>query len=461
LYQNFIYRNSHFRYIEDYLKLSAKLEELVYKIDIRLAVNQRLLYYFYIANMKTNIKKPELIAPAGNWTMLTTAIKSGADAVYFGVDKLNMRANAENFTVEDLPAVTAFCKEKKVKAHLVLNSIVFEDEIFELDKIISSAKSSGIDMIVCWDASVIQKCNEYEVPFCISTQASIANSSSAMFYQNLGAKRIVLARECSLEKISEIKSRVNIEVETFVHGAMCVAISGRCFMSHEIFNKSANRGECLQPCRREYEIRDVDEGYSLLLGKDYVMSPKDLCTIDFIDQLIEAHIDAFKIEGRKRSPEYIAKVVSVYRKAIDLYFEGRLDEKIKNEFYKELEKVYNRGFSNGFYFGKPGTSDFAVTYGSSASTRKVYLGKVLNYYKRSKIAYVLLETGSVKAGDSLYVIGKTTGVVELKLDNFMIDSAFVPKASKGDKITFECEELIRENDKVYKIVEVEEASISS
>ncbi|MFA3783463.1 peptidase U32 family protein [Melioribacteraceae bacterium 4301-Me] len=418
-------------------------------------------YLVFLYNMSGKVKKPELIAPAGDWTMLIAAINSGADAIYFGLDKLNMRANAKNFTLDDVHSVVSLCKEKKVKVHLALNSIVFENEIEELDKIISEAKAAGVDMIICWDTSVIMKCIEHKIPFCVSTQASVSNSLAAEFYQKLGAKRIVLARECTLDKIREIKSKVDVEIETFVHGAMCVAVSGRCFMSHEIFNKSANRGECIQPCRREYEIRDIDGGYSLLLGRDYVMSPKDLCTINFIDKLIEAKIDAFKIEGRKRSPEYISKVVSVYRQAIDLYFENKLDEKTKQNFYKELEKVYNRGFSNGFYFGEPTGSDFSTAYGSSATTRKVYIGKVLNYYKKSKIAYISLETGNIKVGSSLYIIGKTTGVVELKPNKFIKDNISVEEAMKGDKITFECEDLIRENDKVYKIVNVKENATSN
>lgn len=404
--------------------------------------------------MNKDIKKPELLAPAGNWTMLRTAVNSGADAVYFGIDKLNMRAKAKNFTVESLPDIAKYCRENGVDSHLTVNSIVFEENLSDLDEVISSAKRSGIDLIICWDMSVIQKCLEYDMPFCISTQASISNSASAKMYKNMGAKRIVLARECTLEKIKEIKKNTGIEIETFVHGAMCVAVSGRCFMSHHIFNKSANTGECIQPCRREYEIYDPESDRSLLIGEDYVMSPKDLCTIEFIDQLIEAGIDSFKIEGRKRSPEYISKVVSTYRKAIDLYFEDKLTDEVKKEMLKELNKVYNRGFSSGFYFGEPSGDDYAVKYGSSATTRKMYIGKVINYFKKSNIVHVRLEAGNLSVEEEIYIIGETTGVVENKIKGMVKEEIDITKGEKGDDITFKCEDIVRKGDQVYKIMSV-------
>ncbi len=403
-----------------------------------------------------SIKKPELLVPVGNWTMLNAAILSGADAVYFGLKNLNMRAAANNFDITELPEIVEYCKQHNVKAHLTLNTIVFEEELAELDPIIIAAKSRGVEMIICWDPAIIQKCIEHEMPFCISTQASASNSATVNFYERLGAKRIVLARECTLDKIKEIKSKTNIEIETFVHGAMCVAISGRCFMSHEVFGKSANRGECLQPCRREYQIVDTDEKFSLELGTDYVLSPKDLCSIEFIDRLIESGIDAFKIEGRKRSPEYIAKTVSVYRRAIDSYFEEKLTAGLKNELVEELKKVYNRGFSHGFYFGQPNSESFATTYGSTATTRKVFVGRVLNFYKKNSVVHVKLEAETLSVGDSIYIIGSTTGVVEMQLNYFMHDGLELQTAEKGSTITFECKKRVRENDKVYKVAYLED-----
>ncbi len=357
---------------------------------------------------------PELMAPAGDWTMLRTAVKSGADAIYFGVDKLNMRAKAKNFSVEELPEISKFCKSHNAKTYLTLNTIVFEDEIDEADKIISEAKRAKIDRIICSDLAIAELCNKNEMPFCISTQSSISNSLSASVYKKLGAVRIVLARECSLDEIQKIRKNTDLEIEAFIHGAMCIAVSGRCFMSHHLFGQSANRGECVQPCRREYEVFDTATDKSLIIGDDYVLSPKDLCTIEFIDQLIETGIDSFKIEGRKRSPEYVAKTVSVYREAIDLYFEKKLTTEKKNEFLKELETVYNRGFSTGFYFGEPSSEDYEGVNGTKATTRKVYVGKVLNYFKKpTQAVHILLESGKVNLNDNLLIFGEKTGLVEL------------------------------------------------
>lgn len=404
--------------------------------------------------MNRIIKKPRLLAPAGDWTMLNSAINAGADEIYFGLKNLNMRAKANNFDLSNLDEIVKICKKSNVETHLTLNSIVFENELDELDLIIKSTRDTGIDMIICWDPSVIMKCKEYNIPFCISTQASISNSQAAKYYESLGAKRIVLARECTLEKIIEIKNKTSIEVEAFVHGAMCIAVSGRCFMSHEVFGKSANRGECIQPCRREYEIVDKDDNYSMIIGEDYILSPKDLCTIEFIDKLIEAGIDAFKIEGRKRSPEYISKTVSVYKNAIDNYFAGSLTKEKKENYLTELEKVYNRGFSPGFYFGVPGSESYASIYGSIATTRKVYVGKVVNYYKISKVAQIKIEADMISSGDSIYIIGNTTGTIELTVKEIMREESTVSEAVKGDDITLGCEDRVREFDKVYKIVNV-------
>jgi putative protease len=398
----------------------------------------------------TNIK-PELMAPAGDWKMLRVAVKAGADAVYFGIDKLNMRAKAKNFSIEELPEISKFCRSKKVKTYLTLNTIVFEDELNEADKIISAANKAKIDRIICSDLAVAELCNKNKIPFCISTQSSISNSLAASVYKKLGAVRIVLARECSLEEIKKIRANTSLEIEAFIHGAMCIAISGRCFISHHLFGQSANRGDCIQPCRREYEVYDTATEKSLLIGDDYVLSPKDLCTIEFIDQLIKAGIDSFKIEGRKRAPEYVAKTVSVYRKAIDLYFKKKLTAEKKKEFLKELETVYNRGFSTGFYFGKPSSEDYAGVEGSKATTRKVYVGKVLNYFKKPKVAQVLLETGQIKLKDQLLITGETTGLIEVALEKLYVNEKSVKAAKKEDEVTFVTPELVRRNDKVYLI----------
>ena len=402
--------------------------------------------------MKTKkLSKPELMAPAGDWTMLRTAIKSGANAVYFGVDKLNMRAKARNFSVDELPEISKFCKSKKVKTYLTLNTIVFEDELSEAEQIIKAAKKAKIDRVICSDLAVAELCNNNKMPFCISTQSSISNSLSASVYKKLGAVRIVLARECSIEEIKKIRANTDLEIEAFIHGAMCIAVSGRCFMSHHLFGQSANRGECVQPCRREYEVYDTATEKSILMGDDYVLSPKDLCTIEFIDQLVEAGIDSFKIEGRKRAPEYVVKTVSVYRKAIDLYFQKKLTMEKKKEFLKELEKVYNRGFSTGFYFGTPSSEDYAGVEGSKATTRKVYVGKVLNYFKKPKAAHILIESGKIKRNDRVIITGETTGLVEMTLEEIIVDEKSSRSAKKGDEVTVVTPDLVRRNDRVFLI----------
>jgi putative protease len=396
-------------------------------------------------------KLPELMAPAGDWTMLRAAVSNGADAVYFGVDKLNMRAKAKNFSVDELKEISSFCKQNNVKTYLTLNTIVFEEELNEVEQIIIKSKNAGIDRVICSDLAVVELCRKHNFPFAISTQGSISNSLAASVYNRLGAVRIVLARECSLEEIKKIRANTNLEIEAFIHGAMCIAISGRCFMSHHLFGQSANRGECVQPCRREYEVIDSATEKSLIIGEDYVMSPKDLCTIEFIDQLIEAGIDSFKIEGRKRAPEYVAKVVSVYRKAIDLYFEGKLTTELKKQFLRELETVYNRGFSTGFYFGVPSSEDYAGVEGSKATTRKVYVGKVLNYYKQPEIAHLLIESGELKVGDTILFIGETTGVIETIVERMLVNEIENSLASKGDEVTLKTPSLVRRNDKLYKL----------
>lgn len=407
-------------------------------------------------NRSNKLMKPELMAPAGNKTMLSAVINSGADAVYFGVEKLNMRSKASNFKSSDLPEMISYCKEKRVKTYLALNTIIYESELDLLRAIITDAKKAGVDRIICWDLSVVQLCKEIGMPFCISTQGSVSNSISAKFYKDLGAERIVLARECTLEDIKRIRALTDLEIEVFAHGAMCIAVSGRCFMSHYLFDKSANRGECIQPCRREYEVYDPIINKGMVVGEDYILSPQDLCTIEFIDQIIESGVNSLKIEGRKRSPEYAAAVTAAYRRAIDLYFEGKLTPDVKKELFTDLEKVFNRGFSSGFYFKVPASDEYANSYGSKATQRKEYLGKVLNYYKKAGIVYISIEAGTLNNGDEIYIMGETTGVINLKVENIMNEEDKVLSASKGDKITFICNELVRARDAVYLIKSQEE-----
>ena len=394
--------------------------------------------------MKRN--KPELLSPVSDFTSLTAAINSGCDAVYFGVKDLNMRITAKNFKLSEIKKVIDICRKNNIRAYLTLNTIVYDNELKYIKKIIQKAKD--VDAIICWDPSVINECRKQKIPIHISTQASVSNSKSAKFYKKLGAERIILARELSLEQIKKIKKDANIKVECFIHGAMCVSISGRCFLSQFIFNKSANRGDCLQPCRREYLIKDSEEGHELKLGNNYILSPRDLCTIQFIDKLIEAGIDAFKIEGRARSPEYVSVVTECYRKAIDAYFENKLSEKLKNELFDKLKSVYNRGFSSGFYLGKP-VNEFSNPENQS-ETKKIFVGVVKNYYDKVKVAEIKVEAHEIKLNDNLMFQGPTTGVYKQKIKSMEINHKKINSVKRGG-VGIEINKKVRKNDKVFLI----------
>jgi len=398
------------------------------------------------------LKKPELLAPAGDFAMLHAAIASGADAIYLGVRGLNMRVRAQNFSVADLASIVTLCHARKVRVYLALNTIIFENELTEVQRVISAAREAGVDAIIGWDLAVLALARAAGMPVHLSTQASVANSTAIRAYQALGVSRFILARECSLEQIQTIKAETGAELETFVHGAMCVSESGRCFISQFLYGKSANRGECLQPCRREYRVTDLETGDELTLGHNFVMSPKDLCALGFIDQLIEAGIDAFKIEGRARSPEYVRTVVACYRQAIDLYFSGELTDTVKKQLIENLQTVYNRGFSSGFFLGKP-LNEWTIDAGSLATSRKEFLGVVTNFYKKPMAADVLLQAGDVKIGDELLFTGATTGAEAVMVDSLRLEKIGpVSSAAKGVTVGVCVPVLVRRNDQVYKII---------
>lgn len=393
--------------------------------------------------------KPELLAPAGSWACLRAAIKAGADSVYLGIKGFNMRANASNFGLADLRRASKLCKENKIKIYVTLNIIFYDKELNKVEKLISKLKGL-VDAVICWDLAIITLCKKYKVPFHVSTQASISNIKSANFYKKLGAKSIILARELNLKQVKKIVDNVNIKVETFVHGAMCYSLSGRCFFSQEIYKKSANRGECIQPCRRQYKLTDVETKKELKVKNNYFLSAKDLCCLPFLDKLIKSGISIFKIEGRSRSPEYVYEVVKVYREAIDSYFDKSFKKKVVS-LMKKLEEVYNRKFSSGFYFGLPTSDDLTDIYGSNAKKKKKESGKVVNYYKKIKVAVVELTCSGLKIGDEILIIGKTTGLVKIKVKSLEINHKKVKKALKGQAVAFVVDSLVREGDRVYKI----------
>ena len=386
-------------------------------------------------------QKYELLAPAGDFPSLIAAIEAGADAVYFGLKDFNMRSSAKNFTIKDLDKIKKLC-QNKVKKYLTLNSIIYDNELSKLESIIKKVKGK-IDAIICWDLSVINLCKKYKIPFHISTQASVSNSSSAKFYKNLGAERIVLARELNFAQIKKITKI--IDVECFIHGAMCVSISGRCFTSQFLCNKSANRGECLQYCRRPYLIED-EEGHELKLENNRVMSAKDLCTLPFIEQLKKAGIKAFKIEGRSRPPEYVKTLVSVYRTALD----KKLTKEEIKEKLNELKKVYNRGFSSGFYLGLPTSDDFSKSEDGEAKEKKLILGEVIKYWPKVSAAAIKLKTQGLNLDDEIYIIGKQTGLLRVKVTRMEIDHKEIKRAEKDQLVGIKVPKC-KKGDSVYII----------
>lgn len=400
--------------------------------------------------------KIELLAPAGDFTNLKVAIDAGADAVYFGLKEFSLRAGRKNFELNDLEKIKKICEEKGVKRYLTLNSIIYEEELTKLEKIIKKISEKNlIDAVICWDLSVVRLCKKYNLPFHISTQASVSNSESVKFYQNLGATKIVLARELNLKQIRKIIGETGIDAEVFVHGAMCVAISGRCLTSQFLFGKSANRGRCLHPCRRSYIVKDKQEGYELEVQNDKIFSAKDLCALPFMDKLISNGIKSFKIEGRNRDPRYVGKVVEVYKKAINLIESGeKFDNQIKKNLINELEKVYNKGFSSGFYFGVPTSDDFSNTEHSQSKEKKNYVGKIKHYYPNKQVAEVLLSS-NLKIGNKISIIGEDTGIVEFEIKSMEIDNKKIKKASSKQLVGIELPSAVRKGDEVYIIESVE------
>jgi len=389
--------------------------------------------------------KYELLAPAGSMESLIAAVDNGADAVYFGLNEFNMRARAKNFSFRDLKKIEKICKPRNVKRYLTLNVIIYDLELEKLERLVQKVKPF-VDAIICWDFSVIQLCKKYKIPFHISTQASISNLESAKFYQSLGAERIVLARELSLKQIKKISKELKIGVECFCHGAMCVSISGRCFTSQFLYCKSANRGECIQPCRKEYLIKDKETGKELILENDRVMSAKDLCTLPFLEDMKRSGIISFKIEGRNRSPEYVATVVKEYRKALDKKFS---QEEIK-ESLKNLEKVYHRGNSSGFYLGVPTADDFSNSEKGDQTESKVYIGRIEKYWPRVEVAGIKIHHSVLKIGDEIYAIGKNTGIKRAKIERIEMEGKSLSSCKKGDFVGIKISG-VKKGDSVYLI----------
>ena len=366
----------------------------------------------------------ELLAPVGDFRNLRAAVAAGADAVYFGIKGFNMRDSAKNFSLRNLKKMKKVCGD--VKMYLTLNVVMYDEELAKVEKIVKGARKY-VDAIICWDLAVIELCKKYKIPFHVSTQASISNVAAAKFYKKLGAERVVLARELSLKQIKKI-SKV-VPVECFCHGAMCVAVSGRCFMSQHVHGLSANRGKCAQLCRRAWHVKD-DNGNELKMENSRVMSAKDLCALPFIDRMKKAGIVSFKIEGRNRSPEYVYTVVSEYRKALDKDLSrAEIVEGIEN-----LKKVYNRGFSSGFYLKVPTADDFSFSENGEQVESKSFVGKVYKYWPKVGACSVKINTGKLKVGDSVYLISDDIGIKKAVVKSIELDGKSVQVAKKGDDV---------------------------
>lgn len=408
------------------------------------------------------MNKPELLAPIQDFTTLASAVQAGADAVFFGVRGYNMRVSAKNFTLEDMPKIMEIVRGAGMRAYLALNTIIYQEEIEGMREVVRSARDAGVDAVICWDLAVVSYAREIGLAVHLSTQASVSNASSALFYKKLGISRIVLARECSLPQIQAIREIAGVEIETFIHGAMCVSISGRCFLSQFSTCHSANRGECRQPCRRAYLIRDVEGEYEFEVGPQYVLSPKDLCTLPFIEELMDAGIDCFKIEGRNKSPEYVYEVTSVYREIIDFIWEHRNERndasfkealaERKATLLPRLARVFNRGFSSGFYLGKPLDAWSGISDSASTETKE-HVGVVLNYYTKQHVAEVLVQSGvGISVGDTILVQGNVTGNVRATIASMEIDHRAVERVEKGGAVAIKLDVRVRKNDVVYTVL---------
>ena len=407
----------------------------------------------------------EIMAPAGNFEALMAAIQGGANSIYFGVENLNMRSHsANNFTMADLPEITRICSENNVKSYLTLNIIMYNEDLEKGKQTLQAALDAGVSAVIASDISVILYARSIGLEVHISTQANISNIEAVRFYSQF-ADVVVLARELNMEQVKEIHNQIIeqnicgpsgrlVEIEMFCHGALCMAVSGKCYLSLHEYNHSANRGSCFQICRRGYEVTDLETGRQLEVDNKYIMSPKDLCTIEFMDKMFNAGVKVFKIEGRARGAEYVKKVASAYRRVADLLEEGTFTTEKASEFKKELEEVFNRGFWDGYYQGAR-LGEWSKVYGSNATRKKTYIGKVTNYFSNIGVAEILVEAAPISVGQHLMIIGPTSGVVEMDLEEIRVELQPAQSASQGTHCSIPCPQRVRRADKVYLFEKIE------
>lgn len=403
--------------------------------------------------------KIEVMAPAGNFESLMAAIQGGADAVYFGIGNLNMRSHsANNFTPDDLYKIVEICKEHNVRTYLTLNIVLYNQDIAPMQEALDTAKQAGITAVIASDMAAIIYARKIGLEVHISTQLNVSNYESLAFYAQF-ADVVVLARELSLTQVKEIHEMVIannlkgpsgniVQLEMFCHGALCMAVSGKCYLSLHSYNTSANRGACYQLCRRSYLVTDAETGNKLEIDNKYIMSPKDLCTIEFVDKMLDAGISVFKIEGRARSAEYVKTVVRAYKNAINAVQQGNFNKELAESLKKELSTVFNRGFWDGYYQGAK-LGEWSEVYGSKATKKKTYIGKVTNYFSNIGVAEIFIETGELNVGDNILIIGPSTGVIEIKIPEIRVDLKPTDKTIKGEYCSIPIAEKLRRSDKIY------------
>ncbi len=408
-------------------------------------------------------KDIEIMAPVGSYESLMAAIQAGADSVYFGIEQLNMRAkSSNNFTFEDLKKIVATCNEHNIKTYLTVNTVIYDKELDLMRRVIDAAKENGVTAIIASDQAAIAYARSKDVEVHISTQVNISNIETVRFY-SLFADVVVLARELNMDQVKEIHQAIVreqikgpkgnlIEIEMFAHGALCMAVSGKCYLSLHSMNSSANRGSCLQNCRRSYIVTEKETGNELEIDNEYIMSPKDLKTIGFMNRMIDSGVRVFKIEGRARSADYVKTTVQCYSEAAQAYVDGTFTpEKVAN-WDIQLAKVFNRGFWDGYYQGQT-MGEWSGNYGNLATEKKIYIGKALNYFPNLGVGEFLMETQEISIGDKVMIMGPTTGVLEFEVDELRVDLKPVDKTVKGEKFSIPVPERVRRSDKLYKVVD--------
>ncbi len=415
---------------------------------------------------KDNLQDFEIMAPVGSWECLSAAFKAGADSIYFGVEALNMRAHsAAHFTCEDLHNIASQCHEHGVKSYLTVNTIMYQEDLPLMRSICDAAKQAGISAIIASDVAVLQYCRDINQEVHLSTQLNISNIEALKFYAQY-ADVVVLARELNMGQVADISMQIEqqnilgpsgekVRIEMFCHGALCMAVSGKCYLSLNNLGYSANRGACLQVCRRSYTVKDRETDMELDVDNKYIMSPKDLKTIRFLDKMVEAGVKVFKIEGRARGPEYVYTVTQCYKEALRSVLEGTFTKEKKDAWDERLKTVFNRGFWDGYYLGQT-LGEWNKEYGSSATEKKVYVGRGIKYFSRLGVAEFEIQASTIKKGDKLMVTGPTTGIVYFSADEIRYDLQPVEVAEQGQRVSMKVAEKIRPSDKLFKIVPAEE-----